>query len=190
MQWDIGKPNPRQIEFFKARARFIAYGGARRRQKLGGAQKSRRAGAVLPGAGILIVRRTFPELRENHILPMTADLAALPGTGTRTNPSRSPAAASSYSVIAAARRRAAIPGQEYDVIFYGRGHAVHGVQFTTLTACLRGANDFPKRFYLTCNPGGVGHAWVKRLFIDRRYKRRSIPKTMCLSPPMCTTTTR
>ena len=31
-------------------------------------------------------------------------------------------------------------------------------QFTTLTACLRGANDFPKRFYLTCNPGGVGHA--------------------------------
>ena len=29
MQWDIGKPNPRQIEFFKERARFIAYGGAR-----------------------------------------------------------------------------------------------------------------------------------------------------------------
>ena len=28
MQWDIGKPNPRQIEFFKARARFIAYGGS------------------------------------------------------------------------------------------------------------------------------------------------------------------
>lgn len=24
--------------------------------------------------------------------------------------------------------------------------------------------------YLTCNPGGVGHRWVKRLFIDRKYK--------------------
>ena len=23
--------------------------------------------------------------------------------------------------------------------------------------------------YLTCNPGGIGHAWVKRLFIDREY---------------------
>ena len=23
--------------------------------------------------------------------------------------------------------------------------------------------------YLTCNPGGVGHAWVKRLFVDRQY---------------------
>ena len=24
--------------------------------------------------------------------------------------------------------------------------------------------------YLTCNPGGVGHGWVKRLFIDRDYR--------------------
>ena len=24
--------------------------------------------------------------------------------------------------------------------------------------------------YLTCNPGGVGHRWVKRLFIDRKFK--------------------
>ena len=40
----------------------------------------------------------------------------------------------------------------------------------------QGANDFPKRFYLTCNPGGVGHAWVKRLFIDRRYKKAEHPE--------------
>jgi len=24
--------------------------------------------------------------------------------------------------------------------------------------------------YLTCNPGGVGHQWVKRLFIERKFK--------------------
>lgn len=24
--------------------------------------------------------------------------------------------------------------------------------------------------YLTCNPGGVGHAWVKRLFVDRDFR--------------------
>jgi phage terminase large subunit len=24
--------------------------------------------------------------------------------------------------------------------------------------------------YLTCNPGGVGHSWVKRLFVDRSYR--------------------
>ena len=58
-------------------------------------------------------------------------------------------------------------GQEYDVIFIDEATQFTEFQFSTLTACLRGANDFPKRMYLTCNPGGVGHAWVKRLFVDR-----------------------
>ena len=37
-------------------------------------------------------------------------------------------------------------------------------------ACLRGVNEFPKRMYYTCNPGGPGHGYIKRLFIDRRYR--------------------
>ena len=50
MQWDIGKPNPRQIEFFQARARFIAYGGARGGGKSWAVRKkAAAAGAVLPG---------------------------------------------------------------------------------------------------------------------------------------------
>jgi len=43
-------------------------------------------------------------------------------------------------------------------------------EFRYLGGCLRGVNEIPKRFYLTCNPGGVGHRWVKRLFIDKAYK--------------------
>lgn len=46
-------------------------------------------------------------------------------------------------------------------------------QFQYIRGCLRGVNDIPKRFYLTCNPGGVGHRWVKRLFIDRDFKTDS-----------------
>ena len=38
-----------------------------------------------------------------------------------------------------------------------------------LRACVRGVNNYPKRIYCTMNPGGVGHGWVKRLFIDRQY---------------------
>ena len=67
-------------------------------------------------------------------------------------------------------------GQEYDVIFMDEATQFTEFQFTTLTACLRGANDFPKRFYLTCNPGGVGHTWVKRLFIDKQYKASERPE--------------
>lgn len=60
-------------------------------------------------------------------------------------------------------------GQQYDWIFMDEATQFTYDEFRTLGGCLRGVNNFPKRFYLTCNPGGVGHAWVKRLFIDRDY---------------------
>ncbi len=37
----------------------------------------------------------------------------------------------------------------------------------TLNPCLRGNPDIPKFFRLTCNPNGVGRAWVKETFIDK-----------------------
>ncbi len=46
-------------------------------------------------------------------------------------------------------------------------------EFRMFGGCCRGVNQFPKRIYLTCNPGGIGHQWVKRLFIDRKYKTDS-----------------
>ena len=30
--------------------------------------------------------------------------------------------------------------------------------------------------YLTCNPGGIGHAWVKRLFVDRQFREGEAPE--------------
>ena len=29
--------------------------------------------------------------------------------------------------------------------------------------------------YFTCNPGGIGHTWVKRLFIDKEYRNKEKP---------------
>ena len=178
MQWDIGKPNPRQIEFFKARARFIAYGGARGGGKSWAVRK-KAAGLALSynGISILILRRTFPELRENHILPMMADLMGIARYRDMDKSFTFPNG--SRIVFGYCDSEADVlqyQGQEYDVIFMDEATQFTEFQFTTLTACLRGANDFPKRFYLTCNPGGVGHAWVKRLFIDRRYKKAEHPE--------------
>ena len=45
----------------------------------------------------------------------------------------------------------------------------------TIVACVRGVNDFPKRVYFTCNPGGQGHGYIKRLFIDRRFESGENP---------------
>ena len=64
-------------------------------------------------------------------------------------------------------------GQEYDWIFMDEATQFTEREFRFLGGCLRGVNEIPKRFYLTCNPGGVGHRWVKRLFIDRNFKTDS-----------------
>ena len=55
-----------------------------------------------------------------------------------------------------------------------------------LRACVRGVNDFPKRVYFTCNPGGEGHAWVKRLFIDRNYREGENPDDYAFIPARAT----
>ena len=61
-------------------------------------------------------------------------------------------------------------GVEYDVIFLDEATQLSEHQMKTITACLRGVNDFPKRVYYTCNPGGQGHGYIKRIFIDKRYE--------------------
>ena len=160
--------------------KYIAYGGARG----GGKSWAVRVKAVLlceryPGIKCMIVRRTYPELRENHILPLTellrchhpdkrerlASYNDQHKTITFPNSSR---ILFRYCDTDADTLR--FQGTEVDVLFIDEATHQTEERFDKLRACVRGVNDFPKRIYCTCNPGDVGHAWVKRLFIDRRYR--------------------
>lgn len=67
-------------------------------------------------------------------------------------------------------------GQEYDIIFMDEATQFTERAFRFLGGCLRGASNYRKRMYLTCNPGGVGHFWVKRLFVEGKYKRDPDPE--------------
>ena len=67
-------------------------------------------------------------------------------------------------------------GIDYDIIALDEATMYEEYVFDELCACLRGRTHLPKRFYLTCNPGGVGHEWVKRLFIDREFKPDEDPE--------------
>jgi phage terminase large subunit len=60
-------------------------------------------------------------------------------------------------------------GQEWDWIFMDEATQFTEHQFRVLGACVRGSTKLPRRMYLTCNPGGIGHEWVKRLFVDKEY---------------------
>ncbi len=58
-----------------------------------------------------------------------------------------------------------------------------------IAACVRGVNDFPKRIYYTCNPGGPGHGYIKRLFIDRRFEDGEQPEDYAFIPARVTDNT-
>ena len=168
---DLGRPNARQKEFLLAKQRFIAYGGARGGGKSWAVQrKAILLAANYSGITILIIRRTLPEVRENHILPMMsllgrvakyqeAQRAFVFANGSRIR----------FGYCDGETDVLQYQGQSVDVVFIDEATQLTQAQFQALKVCIRGANDFPKRMYLTCNPGGVGHAWVKRLFVDRQF---------------------
>ena len=177
MTINFGEPNAKQKLFLTSQKRFIAYGGARG----GGKSWAVRKKAILlalnyTGIKILLLRRTYPELRENHILPLMADLI---GIATYKESDKSfyfpNGSRIKFGYCDAESDVLQYQGQEYDIICMDEATQFSEYQYTTLTACMRGANDLPKRMYLTCNPGGVGHAWVKRLFIDKDYRPAENP---------------
>lgn len=172
VRWELGEPNEKQKLFFKARQRFVAYGGARG----GGKSWAVRKKAVLlclryPGLRVMILRRTFPELYKNHIEPLAADTFGLAVYIDKTKDLKfTGGSVIHFDYCDNERDVNHFQGQEYDVIFVDEATHFTESQMTALRATLRGTNDFPKRMYFTCNPGGVGHQWVKRLFIDREYR--------------------
>ena len=179
VEFDLS-PSEKQAEFFASRTKFTAYGGARG----GGKSWALRYKLVLlclryAGIRTLIVRRTLAELRENHVLPLFPiivknGLAEYSETHKEFRFINGSVIKLGY--LDSDNDLLQYQGQEFDVIALDEATQLQERAFTVLCACLRGANTFPKRMYLTCNPGGVGHAWVKRLFIDRAFRQGEEPE--------------
>lgn len=166
-----GRPSKRQQEFFDSRAKYTAYGGARGGGK-SWALRRKLVALCLRYSGIrcLLLRRTLSELRSNHLMPLLAEYGEAVHYSERESAVCFPNG--SRLILGYCARDGdtlRYQGQEYDVIAIDEATQLSEYQFSIFKACLRGVNDFPKRMYLTCNPGGIGHAWVKRLFIDRIY---------------------
>lgn len=175
---DLGVPSEKQMLFLTDTHRYIAFGGARG----GGKSWAVRVKAVLlafnyPGIKIMIVRRTYPELRNNHIVPLTGILGDLATYKDSTKEFTFPTGSViMFRHCANSTDIDKYQGTEVDVLFLDEATQLTEAEFDRLKACVRGVNDFPKRIYLTCNPGGVGHGFVKRLFVDRRFTEFENPE--------------
>ena len=179
-----GFPSERQREFFLSRARHTAYGGARG----GGKSWAMRRKFILlalryPGLNLLL-RRTLPELRENHLIPMQRELYGFAVYNSAERVFRFPNGSRiKLGYCDTMQDVYQYQGQEYAVI--GLEEATHFTeeQMRFLTTCNRTTRkDFSPRMYYTCNPGNVGHAWVKRLFIDRLYAENENPNDYLFIP--------
>ena len=171
-------PNPRQKQFFESRARYTAYGGARGGGK-SWALRRKLCAMCLRYAGIrcLIVRRTYDELKANHVMPFLREYGALISYSEGDKQlSFSNGSVISLGYCSCDRDVLRYQGQEYDVIAIDEATQISEYQFSIFKACLRGTGIYPRRMYLTCNPGGIGHAWVKRLFVDRCFRENEDPE--------------
>lgn len=158
----------------------------------GGKSWSARTKAVLlaltySGIQIIILRRTLMELRENHVLPLLSQLDGIARYNAEskefTFPNKSRI---KLGYCSAESDVLQYQGQAYDVIFLEEATQFTEFQKDTLTESNRSSGmmevKFTPRMYYTANPGGVGHTWFKRLFIDRQYRNAEKPEHYTFIP--------
>ena len=181
----ISKPNDKQRLFFMAKKRNIGFGGARG----GGKSWAVRIKSILlclnyPGIKCMIIRKTYAELQENHINPICTmlkcyhpdkDQRIAAYNDAKKNITFPNGSRILFRYCDHAKDAERFQGTEVDALFIDEATQQTEEIFKKLTACVRGVNNYPKRIYITCNPGGVGHQWVKRLFIDRDFKAGENP---------------
>jgi phage terminase large subunit len=132
-----------------------------------------------PKRNSAIFRKTHPELDSNHIRPLFQEH---PGLRPFYNDSKKLLSLPNGSTL-----RFAYCENDKDV-HREQGQEIHdmGIDelgawsesvFRTLLGSNRSSNAAIKpRFVGSGNPGGVGHSWIKRLFIERRFNNRERPE--------------
>ena len=179
MELVLERPSEKQRLFMLDTHKYIGYGGARG----GGKSWAVRNKAVLlcykyPGIKVLIVRKTYPELWDNHIEPLIKMLKCY-----QEDPQQRLANYNDQKKFISFPNGSKIlfrfcdtekdadrfQGIEVDVLFIDEATQQSEARIQKLSACVRGVNPFPKRVCYTMNPGGEGHNWAKRLFIEQRY---------------------
>lgn len=176
LDWEV---SPQQAEFLRDEVhRHLGYGGARG----GGKSWGLRAKAIkmclkYKGYRYLIMRRTYPELLENHIKPLLEILQGI----AKYNDGRKEFRFCNGSIIKLGycdsdRAVLRYQGQEWDSIGFDEATQLKEEWIVRIRATNRGTNDYPRQCVYTMNPGGVSHGFFKRLFHDKVYRQGEKPE--------------
>lgn len=182
------KPNQKQDLALRADSRYVGYGGARG----GGKSWFVRWKAILlclafAGIKILITRRTYKELFNNHIAPLLLILSGIAKYNRTDKIFTFPNSSTiTFGYCANDSDLMQYQGAEYDVWFADEAGQFQENWLTYIDACVRGVNDFPKRTYFTLNPGGPSHSYFKRKFVDRIFEDYEHPEDYTFIQALCT----
>ena len=175
---DLSKLSDKQYAFLSATEKHVGFGGARGGGKSWAVRtKAKILAVTYKGIKILIVRRTFPELINNHINALRDELYGVAVYNKTEKVFTFPNGSTiSFGYCNNDKDLDRYQGLEADVIFLDEATQLQELWIKKIIACLRGVNDFPKRIFYTCNPGGASHGYFKRLFIDKRYETGEHPE--------------
>lgn len=184
----LEEPNERQKLFLAAHTKHVGYGGARGGGKSWAVRnKAIRLCLRYKGIKVIIIRRTYPELVNNHINPLQSQLHSIARYNKTEKVFRFVNGSTiNFGYCNADKDLLQYQGAEYDVIFLDEATQLQEMWIKKITACVRGVNDFPKRIYYTCNPGGASHGYFKRIFIDKKYEDGEVPEDYTFTQALVT----
>jgi hypothetical protein len=162
------QPNKKQAQFHMSSATEAVYGGA----KGGGKSCALIMEAMTyalehPGAVLYLFRETYPDL-EDTLIPEWE--SKVPRDLFKWNGKSVEARMINGSIVKFRYVRNWDDANKYQ----GRSMDFIGVDELTkheertvqeLMSCLRSPKGYPVRFRGTCNPGGIGHHWVKKKYV-------------------------
>lgn len=171
--------------------KYRLFGGA----KGGGKSRAFRMEAVKQCTAVdelrmLCLRRTNPEIRENMIVPLQREL---PNSMFKLNSQegimrfRKTASTIWFTYCQSIADVMRFQGMEFDGIGIEELTQWTEEEFKILAGCLRTSREgIRPNFFGTANPGGIGHGWVKRLWIDREFSEDEDPNEYSFIPAKIT----
>ena len=138
-----------------------------------------------PNSKGLIIRKTFPELLANHIRPFFKEYPVIKQWFNKSEktiywPNGS---TTEFSYLRTTDDVFTYQGREYEDIAVDEITQHEEEVYKTLTASVRTTNpNIKPSILLTGNPGGIGHQWVKRIFVDRKFYPEENPKNYAFVP--------
>lgn len=134
---------------------------------------------TFPGTKGLIVRKTYPELLSNHIRKFFTEYPETRQWYKKQEkaieyPNGS---VTEFSYLRSTDDVYTYQGREYENISIDEITQHEESVFKTLRTSNRTVQKaLPATMFLTGNPGGIGHNWVKRIFINKQFQGDEIPE--------------